>query len=218
MDNVDDVVAVVNDAVQRARFLVALTGAGISCASGLPLVTDKIEGIPLREFFRPDCIDHTPERFYNAYRHILHRWRAAKPNAAHHALAEKDVWVITQNIDGLHRDAGSERLLELHGNLRELICAACDDIYQASIVWAEPVPHCPRCGAMLYPGITLEGEEVRHWSRAVDWIGRAEVLFIIGTSLEMFPETLVPQMMNDTGGTIIRINESAEYILPRLLK
>lgn len=202
--------------VEAARFVVAITGAGISSASGLPLIEQSVADVSLRDFFRPDLLIRRPKQYYDIYRSVLLQWRSAAPNRAHVALANFGVWVITQNIDGLHRDAGTGHLIELHGNLRELRCPKCDTKYNSALVWRESVPFCPGCSHVLYPGVTLEGEEVRHFARAVDWVGRAEVVLVIGTNLNMHPVLQLPRIAKDNGATVMVINCDAETILPEL--
>lgn len=200
-----------------ARFVVAVTGAGISYSSGLPLEADHVEGVPLREFFRPHLLRSDPQRFFDAYRAVLKRWRSATPNAAHVALAKRGIWVVTQNIDGLHRDAETDHLIELHGNLRELTCPSCNQYYGSDLAWQESVPHCPACGSGLRPGVSLEGSEVRHFSLAVDWVGRAQIVLIIGTTLEMDPVRQLPQIATSNGAKLMYINRAAELAVPKLL-
>ncbi|WP_083521045.1 SIR2 family NAD-dependent protein deacylase [Alicyclobacillus kakegawensis] len=204
-------------AVRQAVFPLAITGAGISVASGVPLLADCVAGVALAEFFRPHLFTYHPGRFYDAYRRILQHWRAAQPNAAHRALAAARFHVVTQNIDGLHRDAGTVHLLELHGNLRELRCPRCAQVFQSQLVWRARVPHCPGCGAVLRPGFSLEGEPVRHFSRAVDWMGRADFVLVIGTRLEMEPVRRLPQMASRRGLDVIEVNRDAEALVPLIL-
>ncbi|MCL6515749.1 Sir2 family NAD-dependent protein deacetylase [Alicyclobacillus sp.] len=215
--NVSDVSAQLRPLLTRARFLVAVTGAGISRASGLPLLRETIDGVPLAWFFRRESLDEAPERYYDLYRRLLSEWRHARPNPAHLGLARHGVWVITQNIDGLHRDAGTEHLIELHGNLRELRCPGCGALYAAELVWRTHVPACARCGRVLHPGVTLEGEQIRHFSLAVDWVGRCEVLYVVGTSLKMDPVRRLPELARRNGAWVVWINREAERLLPRLL-
>lgn len=205
------------EAFGSSKFLVAVTGAGISIASGLPLTKDAVNGVPLDEFFRLSFFKKSPQRFYEVYRETIHKWRKAVPNQAHRALTKRGVWVITQNIDGLHRDAGTEHLIELHGNLRELYCPSCSKILDNSLAFSDAVPRCPECKHILNPGISLEGQEVRHFSLAVDWAGRAEILLIIGTDLEMEPVRHLPRIAADNGAEVVWINESAEKLVPELL-
>jgi NAD-dependent deacetylase len=203
--------------VQQSRFPVAVTGAGISVASGVPLVGDTIDGVPLRQFFTPDMLRSDPAKYFDVYRTLLQRWRQARPNKGHYALAQAGTWVITQNIDGLHRDAGSRHVIELHGNLRELLCRGCAAIYPSQLAWRETIPRCARCGLSLEPGIVLEGQRVRHFSRAVDWVGRADLLMVIGTRLEMNPVRRLPEIARASGADVVWINADAERILPQLL-
>lgn len=211
------VVGRLSERLWTSRFVVAITGAGISLASGLPLMSEKVDGLPLDEFFRSSFFENNPGRFYEVYREAVLQWRTAKPNPAHHALAERGVWVITQNIDGLHRDAGTNHLLELHGNLRELRCMECGQVFESSQSLHNPLPSCPTCKQILHPGISLEGQEVRHFSLAVDWVGRAEVLLVIGTKLDMDPIRNLPDVARQNGAEILWINESADELVPRLL-
>lgn len=204
--------------VAQARFPTAITGAGISIASGLPTINEKISGIQLNNFFKQSLWKTTPEKFFYLYRQIQSHWRNAKINPAHIALAELGAYVITQNIDGLHRDAQTRNLIELHGNLRELHCPVCKIIFNLNLLKLKLIPHCPNCCAILKPGITFEGEEVRHIALAVDWIGRADVLFIVGTQLDMVPAFSLVQIARKTKANLIWINKNAELILPSIIK
>jgi NAD-dependent deacetylase len=202
--------------LRTARFAVAITGAGISKASGIPLLEASIDGMPLRRMFQQEMFDEHPDLYYDMYRKAMVSWRYATPNRAHMLLAQKRVWVVTQNIDGLHRDVGTEHLIELHGNFRELLCGQCRHIYNSNLAFEARVPCCPTCRQVLKPGIVLEGEEVRHFSRAVDWVGRAEIVFVIGTSLNMVPVQDLPDIADRNGSTVIWINQEAEHLLDSL--
>lgn len=215
-ENVRNIRAELQVSLYDARFLVAITGAGISKASGIPLLEETIQGVPIRSLFQQRLLETNPDLYYNLYKQALTSWRFARPNSAHTVLARKKVWVITQNVDGLHRDAGTEHLIELHGNFRELTCHECQRTYNSSLAIQTVVPHCPHCASILKPGIVLEGQEVRHFSRAVDWVGRAEVLFVIGTNLSMVPVKILPTITERNGGVVIWINSHAEQLVPYL--
>lgn len=204
--------------LRDSHFTVAVTGAGISMASGVPTLSASVDGVPLAFFFKQDLWRDNPMKYFSVYRTLLQDWRQARPNAAHEALAQAGVWVITQNIDGLHRDAGTDHLIELHGNLRELRCDRCELILSSTLALEASVPVCPECGDVLFPGITLEGAEVRHFSRALDWVGRAKQALIIGTKLEMEPVRRLPKVMHDNHVQAIVINENAETIVPALFE
>jgi NAD-dependent deacetylase len=217
LESLSDVLSRLGPRRTEISFPVAITGAGISLASGIPLLAEKVAGVSLQEFFRPQLLKEDPVRFYDAFRQILSEWRTAKPNRAHEALAARGVDVITQNIDGLHRDAGTANLIELHGNLRELVCTECDQIFHSHLAWESAVPRCPGCGAVLWPGISLEGAPIRHFSRAVDWVGRADLLFVIGTRLDMDPVRRLPRIADKRGVDVVWVNQHAERIVPVLL-
>src|SRR5712692_9910242 len=143
----------------EARSAVALTGAGMSTESGLPDFRspgglwgeyDPLEVATLSAFHR------TPEKFYEFYRRRLVLLAAAAPNPGHQALAHLEAAgrlsaIITQNVDGLHQAAGSSRVIELHGNLREAACPQCQwtgPIHLiADALAAGTLPACPQCGA-----------------------------------------------------------------------
>lgn len=207
----------IGELVRQAHFKVAITGAGISRPSGLPLLSDSVDGIPLQRFFDGSLFERDTEQFYASYRKILTRFLKAAPNPAHSSLVTSNTWVITQNIDGLHRLAGSEHILEMHGNIRELLCPACGLVESSERALHYGIPRCPNCSAILHPGIVLVGETVRHVSRAVDWAGRTELLFIIGTRLTADPVRQIPNMVKDEV-PIVEINQNAEVLLPMLLE
>ena len=204
--------------ITQSRFFVAVTGAGISVASGLPLLDVQVEGLPLREVFRSRLLLENPRAYYEVYRNALQGWLKALPNPAHGALARSGAWVVTQNIDGLHRDSGSAHLIELHGNLRELRCQGCNGIFSSDLAFQQAVPECPGCKKTLFPGFTLEGGKVRHFSLASDWVGRAEVLLIVGTQLAMEPVRQLPNIARRNGAAVYWVSQQAEHILPELLK
>lgn len=203
-------------AVEGAKVAVAITGAGLSVASGLPTVSREWRGIPLKEIFTQEMFLSDPERFYQCYREMLLDWREAKPNEGHLALAEAGVRIITQNYDGLHQKAGSGQVLEVHGNLRELLCLGCSALFPSHVAETNPLPHCPACARLLQPNIVLEGEAVRHLSVAIDWVGQADVLLIVGTKLEMAPVAQLPEMAQKRGIPVITVNKKAEQVLPEL--
>ncbi|TCP59494.1 NAD-dependent deacetylase [Tumebacillus sp. BK434] len=201
---------------QQARRPVAITGAGISVPSGLPTVSKTWRGFTLKEIFTVDFYRRDPLTFYDCYRDMLLDWRVARPNPAHLALAEAGVPVITQNLDGLHQKAGSRDVLELHGNLRELLCERCGALYPAHAAEANPQPLCPTCGVLLKPNIVLEGEDVRHIAVAADRVGQADLLLVIGTKLAMKPVCTLPQIAAASGIPILHCNKKAEELLPAL--
>jgi NAD-dependent deacetylase len=203
---------------KQAKRPVAVTGAGISVPSGLPTAGERWRGRTLKEIFTVDLYRKDPLTFYDCYREMLLKWHEARPNPAHRALADASVWIITQNLDGLHQKAGSAHVLEVHGNLRELICETCLALYPSHIAKRNPKPKCPTCERLLKPNIVLEGEDVRHIATAVDWVGMADLLLIIGTKLEMKPVCELPKIAERKGIPIIRCNKKSEEVLPEICR
>ncbi|MBF8378655.1 iron dicitrate transport regulator FecR [Alicyclobacillus mali] len=197
--------------------LVAITGAGISVESGLPTVDDVVAGVSLRRLFQPRIWREQPLEAFRAFRFLAREWPQKRPNRAHLALARAEIPIITQNIDGLHRAAGSTRIIELHGNLRELKCEACEGIFGCELAWREDIPRCPTCGHILRPGFVLEGEEVRHIARAYDWVAEAKGLLVVGTELEMIPVRQLYEVAKRRNVPIAWVRDHAEDWVPHLL-
>lgn len=177
-----DAVAQLAEVLTESRRVLLITGAGVSADSGLPTyrgvgglydsgTTD--EGVPIEVALSGEMLEARPEVCWKYMLQIERAVRGAAPNRAHEviaALQERDAHtlLLTQNVDGLHRRAGSERMIEIHGNLQRLVCTACDWSAQVDDFLAlEPelgtpeapeVPRCPKCGAMIRPEVVLFGE------------------------------------------------------------
>lgn len=197
---------------RRANDIIAVTGAGISVESGLPVGENSVLGLPLPEFFRTAVWMRDPAFAYRVLRSMLRDWRGASPNLAHRVLAKANVRIITQNIDGLHRDAGTKHLIELHGNLRELSCRTCGAVFPSSYTFDVQidVPICPTCNSILLPGVVLEGEEVRHVARAMEWVLDSRLLLVIGTELNMDPVRRLREACQQNAGDVVWITSDAE--------
>ncbi|MDR7483376.1 MAG: NAD-dependent protein deacylase [Armatimonadota bacterium] len=206
--------------LRKARAAVAFTGAGISTASGLPdfrspqglWATVDPATVASRSAFERD-----PRRFYQFYRERLDRLRHAAPNAAHHAIAALERagrlrGVITQNVDGLHQAAGSRRVIELHGNLREAVCPRCEELWPIAVVVEalaqDRVPLCQRCGAVLKPNVVLFEDllPARAWQAAAALARAADVMLVVGSSLQVTPAAYLPQDTLDAGGVLVIVN------------
>ena len=137
----------------------------------------------------------------------------AKPNLAHYSLAELEgrgtlKCLITQNVDGLHRRAGSKRVIELHGSIWRVRCVRCG--YRADV--EEPPeelpPVCPNCGSPLRPDVVWFGEPIPRgaWEGALEEVSKSDVLLVIGTSGTVVPAALIPRMASERGVTVIEVN------------
>lgn len=183
--------------IRHSRYTVFFGGAGVSTESGVPDFRSAT-GIYTRvmgaeEILTPDFMYARTEDFYDFYRRYF-ILDGIRPNACHLALAELERRrllhaVVTQNVDHLHQDAGSKRVLELHGSGAHFTCTRCGSVYPVSEVRAMPkVPHCS-CGAFLRPDIVLynEGLDQNTLISAVREIQMADLLIIGGTSLRVYP-------------------------------
>lgn len=180
--------------------IVFFGGAGVSTESGIPDFR-SVDGLYNEQYdYPPETIlSHSfyrknPKEFYRFYRNKM-LFLDAKPNAAHHKLAELEAKgkvraVITQNIDGLHQAAGSKVVLELHGSVHRNYCETCHEFYDVNyILESTDVPKCSKCGGNVKPDVVLyeEGLDDNTIREAINYIRKAEVLIIGGTSLAVYP-------------------------------
>lgn len=180
--------------------IVFFGGAGVSTESGIPDFR-SVDGLYNQKYDEPPetILSHTyfqrrTEDFYRFYRDKM-LCLDAKPNAAHKKLAEleragKLTAVVTQNIDGLHQAAGSQRVYELHGSVHRNYCTKCRTFYGVDfIAGGEGVPHCPACGGLVKPDVVLyeEGLDQDTIEGAVRAIAGADMLIVGGTSLVVYP-------------------------------
>jgi NAD-dependent deacetylase len=204
-------------ALRRARFIVALTGAGVSAESGIPTFRDAQTGLWAR--YNPEDLA-TPEAFRRNPRLVWewYAWRrqlvsAAAPNPGHLALARLErlaprFTLITQNVDGLHQRAGSASVIELHGNLLRVRCSAEGTVYTTWPDVADPPPPCPACGAPLRPDVVWFGEMLppealeRAWRAATT----CDLFLSIGTSGLVEPAASLPRVAYASGATVAVIN------------
>lgn len=174
--------------------VVVFTGAGISAESGLSTFRDS-DGLWENYSIEEVCTHEAIERnralviqFYNARRKDA---MAAKPNAAHLAIAELEkhfpVEVVTQNVDDLHERAGSTSITHLHGELMKLR-SSYDELATVPITtWEQPLDARHPDGSLLRPYIVFFGESVPYFSQAIDIVSQADVFLVVGTSLAVYP-------------------------------
>ena len=205
------------DLLRSARRIAVLTGAGISAESGVPTFRGP-HGL-WRQFRAEDLA--TPEAFARDPKLVWewYDWRrgiiaGVVPNPGHRTLAEwearfPEFAVITQNVDGLHAKAGSQNLIELHGNIWKMRCTKEDTV---SDDFDSPLkkipPFCPSCGALLRPHIVWFGEslDTTMISRAFAASSACEVMLVIGTSSVVYPAAALPIRAGESGAKIIEVN------------
>ena len=210
--------------VRDARSVVALTGAGISVPSGIPDFRTPQTGLWARvdpmEVAHIDAFASDPARFWSFYGERFATLSSKQPNGAHRALVEMEragslQAVITQNVDMLHRKAGTRELIEVHGSIASCSCSRCArsvELERArAALAAEPdgVPRCEHCGAAMRPDVVLFGEllPADALRRAGELCAGAEVLLCIGSSLEVHPVAGLPLLTARTGGAVAILTE-----------
>lgn len=212
------------EALRGARAVAVLTGAGISAESGVPTFRDAQTG--LWERYRPEDLA-TPEAFARDPE-LVWKWYAwrreliggVEPNAGHRALADLEARVesftlATQNVDGLHRRAGSRNVLELHGDISRTICSRERLAADPSGLEGEP-PACPGCGAYLRPDVVWFGEAlpVEAFEAAQEAARESDVFLSIGTSSLVQPAASLPQAALSGGATLVEVNPEPTPLTP----
>jgi len=195
--------------LENCRRVFFITGAGISADSGLPTYrgigglyenqhTD--EGIPIESAISGEMMEARPEISWKYLAQMEAACRGASFNRGHEVIAEMqdmfEVWVLTQNIDGFHRNAGSENVIDIHGDIHTLVCTECE--------WRETVPdyggiesyppRCPKCNSVVRPEVVLFGErlpEDRTETLMTEWSTGFDIVFSIGTT-SVFPYIAQP--------------------------
>lgn len=206
----------VKSLLTSAKAVTVLTGAGISADSGVPTFRGA-DGL-WRNFRAEDLA--TPEAFARDPRLVWewYNWRreliaSKSPNPAHDAVAEMErrhrrFWLITQNVDGLHRAAGSEKLSEIHGNIWKVRCTACGRVSDNRDVPIAILPSCTACGSLVRPHIVWFGESLdpHDLDRSQEAINTCNVLLIIGTSGTVYPAASFAAVAKAAGAFVIEIN------------
>jgi NAD-dependent deacetylase len=244
IESMEDALHRAGDMVRRSERIAVLTGAGISAESGLPTFRGAgglWEGQRVEDVATPAAFRRDPAlvwRFYNARRQAL---RTVQPNAGHLALVRLEerlgdrLALITQNVDGLHRVAGSRRVLELHGSLARVRCTGCELIEDRGQEELADLPRCGRCDGLLRPDIVWFFEPLPHdlWQEAEQAARTCQCFLVIGTSAIVYPAAGLTLLARDAGAKVIEINlertDASAYadvgllgpsgqILPRLLQ
>jgi NAD-dependent deacetylase len=213
----------VADLVRSSERAVVLTGAGISVPSGIPDFrspgTGLWENVDPMEVAHIDAWRRDPDRFWSFYGQRFASLTDKVPNEAHYAIAEFERrglvrGVITQNIDRLHRLAGSERLIEMHGSIEWSICMECRGklpIDRVIELLAENggAPECPACGVPLKPDVVLFGELLpeRALAEAQALAMDADLMLCVGSSLEVYPVAGLPAMTHGAGGRLVLVTQ-----------
>ncbi len=211
--------------VRGASSVTILTGAGISAESGVPTFRGK-DGLwknkKFEELAHIDAFTENPDEFWDFYRWRRENVKKVKPNLGHFALVDMarhfdEFTVITQNVDNLHHIAGSEHLIELHGNLQRNRCSECNLIYQAQKDGADSIK-CEKCGSFLRPDVVLFGESLNSdvLKSAQEASAMCEVFFSIGTSGLVEPAASLPYLAKANGAYLVELNEEDTPLTPHM--
>jgi len=203
--------------LRKAQRVAVLTGAGVSAESGVPTFRDAQTGLWARydpgELASPAAFRANPALVWQWYAYRRSLVAAAEPNPGHIALAElerriADFTLITQNVDGLHHRAGSQNVVELHGNLNRYRCFADDEPVELTTVPQDAPPPCPRCGGLVRPDVVWFGELLppRAWRVAVAAARRCELFLCVGTSGVVHPAADLPLIARSAGAYTVEIN------------
>jgi NAD-dependent deacetylase len=210
------------ETIRHADSVVAMTGAGVSTASGIPDFRSE-DGLWNRydpNDFHVSRFRADPEGFWRDRVEIVKDLFGGdiEPNAAHHALADLEGarhldTLITQNVDGLHQAAGSEDPIEIHGNGQRTVCTDCDSRFDIDPVMdrvtdGETPPTCTHCGGVLKPDVILFGEPLpeNELRRAQAASRNADVFLAIGSSLTVEPAASLPRHAIDRGASLLILN------------
>jgi NAD-dependent deacetylase len=213
----------VADLLRSPERAIVLTGAGISVPSGLPDFrtpgTGLWENVDPMEVAHIDAWRRDPDRFWSFYGQRFASLIDKVPNEAHRAIAELERrglvrGVITQNIDRLHRLAGSERLIEMHGSIEWSMCMQCRgklplDRVIEMLAEGGGAPECPACVAPLKPDVVLFGELLpeRALAEAQTLAFDADLMLCVGSSLEVYPVAGLPAMTHGAGGKLVLVTQ-----------
>jgi len=222
MEKVDAVIGL----LKGAKSILFVTGAGVSADSGLPtyrgvsgLYNGKVttEGISIESALAGEMLHRRPEVTWKYLAQIEERCRGAKPNRAHEVIAAFEnaferVWVLTQNIDGLHHAAGSHCVIDIHGDLHDIACMSCSWRKQVkNYAGLKIPPRCPACQAVVRPEVVFFGEALPEKKLAVlqrELRRGFDVTFCVGTT-SVFPYIQQPvYLAHQAGRPTIEINPS----------
>ncbi len=212
----DDQIRLVRSHLASAKTIAVLTGAGISADSGVPTFrgTDGLwQNYRAEDLATPEAFERDPRlvwEWYNWRRELI---ATKEPNQAHLALAQleaqgREFWLITQNVDGLHRTAGSRRISEIHGNIWMVRCTGCNAVTENHHIPIPILPICSTCGRVLRPHIVWFGESLdpSDLRRCDESLRACDLLLVIGTSGVVYPAAGFASIAKAAGATVVEIN------------
>jgi NAD-dependent deacetylase len=210
--------------IRESESTVALTGAGVSVPSGIPDfrtpgkgLWDRVDPLSVATI---DAFHRDTKRFWDFYRPRFHMLADKQPNPAHEALAELERRklldaVVTQNVDRLHRKAGSERVVEVHGSIATASCTSCAANYRLeqveSLFDPDGIATCASCAGKVKPDVVLFGELLPQeaMAEAERLCAGADLLLCVGSSLEVYPVAGLPELTRGRGGRLAIVTQGS---------
>ena len=204
------------DAIRDAGTVVASTGAGISTESGIPDFRSEggiWETYPPEEYASIQAFTADPAKVWGMWRELGRQLDGCKPNPGHRALVRLEeaghlAAVITQNVDNLHQEAGSRKVIEYHGNSRHVRCMTCGHTQPINPeIYASGTPFCV-CGGIFKPDVVMFGEMIpsKAMLQAEAFARSADAIIIVGTSAQVYPAAELPYTAKKRGAFIIEVN------------
>lgn len=201
---------------KNSKNILALTGAGISAESGVPTFRGK-EGLwkqyRAEDLATPQAFRKDPKLVWEWYLWRMELISTKSPNPAHFALAElekkrSDFYLITQNVDGLHKKSGSEKVMEIHGNIFRNRCISCANFYDSDLSKLKISIECANCGNLVRPDVLWFGEsyDTELLNQAVSLAERSELALVIGSSGAVGIPVELARIAKENGAFVIEIN------------
>ena len=209
-------IELVADALLKSKYLIALTGAGISAESGIPTFRGK-NGLwrkfRAEDLATPEAFSRNPKLVWEWYSWRISMILKADPNPAHYALAILEDMgilkaIITQNVDDLHERAGTKNLIKIHGDILTARCTSCRYTKKLDSPPNELPPKCPNCGSLLRPGVVWFGEPLPKKELDATFINasKADGILVVGTSGVVYPAASIPLIVKERGGFVVEVN------------
>jgi NAD-dependent deacetylase len=213
-------------AIRAAQRVVVLTGAGVSAESGVPTFRDAQTGLWSRfkpeELATPEAFRMNPKRVWEWYAMRRARLHQVQPNPGHQAIVElerrvPEFLLVTQNVDGLHQQAGSRKCVELHGNITRTKCFEENVVVDEEVQTDDVPPRCPRCGGHLRPDVVWFNEMLPEgaFEQALSAARQCELFFSVGTSALVFPAASLPVDAVEAGARLVEINVEPTPLTPQ---
>jgi len=208
--------------IDDAKHICFFTGAGMSTESGIPDFRSQNglyrQNKSFVDIVAADFYEQYPHEFWPLFKEIFHvkMLHQYKANTGHRFIAEleeaKTVHVITQNIDGLHQDAGSTNVFEIHGSIKRAHCPNCKEEYDLAYLNQSALPQCTACERLLKPNVVLFGDAIHQFDEAVTAALSSDLFIVLGSSLEVAPINQIPLLVSRYNRTnMVMINKEPTH-------